>query len=191
MNSGLPFLSPMLRESPAAAEQLQDWQARSNTTWAKNHRPDGTHSTIQERGRTTPQGEWITVPFSPTPFTCNNGGAWTVSFASYIHQRYMLVGKTMYVQVYIESSTIATAAPSQLFMRMPLNEITSVPYLVASARGFGTFAYDDNGTTGTGVILAGANSLRDIAFLKDMRGGVVFTVSAAMSLVGQFWCEIQ
>jgi len=191
MNFGLPFLSPTLRESPAAAEQFQNWQAVGNATWIKNHRPDGTHNTIQERGRKTAQGEWIAVPFAPSLFTCNNGGTWTVSFAAYGYFRYMLIGKTMYCVVYIESSTIATAAPSQLFINLPSNEITGIPYLVAGLPVFGTFAYDDNGTKGTGVVEPGGGSPRTFAFLTNMRASGTFSVSTSMSLVGQFWCEIQ
>jgi len=58
---------------------------------------------VTEKGRLTPMGHWIDVPFNAANFAMSSGGmgTWTVGAGAIISNRYTLVGKTMIWSIYI------------------------------------------------------------------------------------------
>mgnify|MGYP001567602263 CR=1 FL=1 len=182
MKLGLETIAGIRKDSPPTASLIESWQATITGGWSIDHRPDGTHGPIHERGRTTAVGDWVNVPFQTSPFTADGGAAWTMTKAAYQFVRYMLAGTTLTIAWYFEGSTVATATPTQLKMRLPNN------YLPARQL-FGPMLYDDNGTLGTGMVQAVANR-PDLIFTTNMRGSVVWSISTNLSIVGQFACEI-
>ncbi len=183
MKIGLDTIAGIRRDSPPTAELIEAWQSEISNGWSIDHLPDGTHRFVREHRRTTPMGEWITVPFQTSPFTASGGATWTQSFASYKSVKYMLSGKTMWVAFYFEGSAVAAAAPTVLRMRVPGN------YLPVQQM-FGHIHYDDNGTVGVGMVQAVANSPQ-LEFTTNFRAGVAWTISGNLSLAGQFGFEIQ
>ena len=72
---------------------------------------------ITERGRSTPLGEWINVPYSAANFSANTG-TWTVEAADLQAFRYTLIGKTMSVAFRIAATSLSSAA-TWLTIRIP------------------------------------------------------------------------
>ena len=72
---------------------------------------------IMERGRATPLGEWINVPYSAANFTAN-AGTWNVEAGDQKTFSYTLIGKTLIIVVHIEVSTLS-ASPTSLFIKIP------------------------------------------------------------------------
>ena len=191
MKLGLDEIAGIRNETPSTASLIERWQADISSGWQADHLSDGTHRYVRERSRTTPMGEWITVPFAPSMFH-TNAGTWTVGFAAYITVAYMLVGKSITVRFYIESSTITIATPNQVFMDIPGG-------YRAKTMMFGTFLYDDNGTRGVGMVytptqLSGVFALynnRVIAFATDIRATGSWSLSTALTFAGQLTLEIE
>lgn len=61
---------------------------------------------IKERSRTTPLGEWINPAFDAANFVGMGGGTWTVDSGDMIEYCYTLIGKVMFLSVYIATSSI-------------------------------------------------------------------------------------
>jgi hypothetical protein len=59
-----------------------------------------------ERSRTVAMGEWTAVAYAAGNFTAPAGMTWTVDAADQITYSYSLVGKTMFLVVYLDSTTI-------------------------------------------------------------------------------------
>lgn len=192
MKLSLDSIAGIRKDSPPAADLFTEWQSTITQGWQADHLPDGTHRYVRERNRNVPLGEWTSVQFAPTMFSANNASTWTVGTAAFKYVGYTLVGKIMTVRFYIESSTVAVAAPSQLFMLIPDNYRAKITM-------FGTMLYDDNGTLGTGMVytptaFAGAATAlnnRILAFATDLRASVNWTLSIALSLAGSFSFEIE
>lgn len=191
MKVGLENIAGIRKDSPSTASLFESWQATITGGWSIDHRPDGGHGPIHERGRTLPLGEWKVTPFYPGLFVASGGATWTVSNAAFISIGYMISGKTMTMRFYIETSTIATAAPAQLFIVIPDN-------YRAALMTFGTMLYDDNGTIGTGMVytpttLSGgleAYNNRVLGLTTDLRATVNWTISAALTVAGCHTFEI-
>jgi hypothetical protein len=171
------------------AQQFTKLVAQVAPAYHREHNDDDTHSTIHatgeifERERTTAMGDWIVPPYLSTNFTAS-AGTWAVSGTALGAFQFMLSGSTMTVAWYIESSTLATAAAATLFLRIPSNA-------VATRQFFGTCAYDDNGTLGTGVVQVRPTSGGTrIELYKDVRGTATWSVSAALTVVGQVSFEV-
>lgn len=66
-------------------------------------RAGGTKSNgdFYEKGRTTPMGHWINVPYSAANFQANGGGTWTVGAGAVVNNAYTLIGKTLFWQLYV------------------------------------------------------------------------------------------
>lgn len=56
---------------------------------------------LYEKGRTTPVGHWVDIPFSAANFSATGGGTWTVGAAAIVSNRYGLIGKTCLWSIYI------------------------------------------------------------------------------------------
>jgi hypothetical protein len=78
-----------------------------------------------ERGRTTPMGEWITIPYSAGIFTASGSMLWNVPSAP-LTLAYTLVGRTAYVFFNIAGSFTGTAS-TDIFITLPFNPTISCP----------------------------------------------------------------
>jgi hypothetical protein len=76
-------------------------------------------STISERGRTTPMGEWINVTFSAGNFTGNGSMTWTLASGDQVTFKYTLIGKTMIVSVVLQTTTVGGTPNTDLRIAIP------------------------------------------------------------------------
>jgi hypothetical protein len=66
-----------------------------------------------ERSRSTAMGEWTSVAYSAGNFTAPLGMTWTVDSGDQITYAYSIVGKTMFLAVYLDTTSIVcTCAPT-------------------------------------------------------------------------------
>jgi len=132
---------------------------------------------IYERGRSVAMGEWSAVPFNAADFTASVG-TWTVEAADIITFRYTLIGKTMIVSLYIQTTAIS-GAPTELRIKIPAG------YLSGSQSRIPCQMYD--GTWGLGVLYVTGSSF--IGFAKSTL--VAFPSGASdVRVLGQITFEI-
>lgn len=98
----------------------------------KEHKDDGSHGaitadSITERGRTTPQGEWIDVPYNAANFTGNGTMTWTVDAADVSNFRYMLIGKTLFVDGIFNTTSVTAPLNTMLKVKIPGGYIAAKP----------------------------------------------------------------
>lgn len=74
---------------------------------------------VYEKGRTTPMGHWINVPFSALNFVASGGMVWTVTSGNVNANRYALVGKTLFWNLQISVSTLSGSPSSNLNVVLP------------------------------------------------------------------------
>lgn len=125
-------------------------------------------STITERARSTPIGEWIAVTYAGGNFTANGGGSWTVDSGDQLTFKYMLVGKTMTISLVLDATSVTGTVTSL---------IVAVPGGFAAAVKTGTVAiiYDNSSTVpGTGLFQINAAGTTFIVLKGD---GTNFTAS--------------
>jgi hypothetical protein len=95
-----------------------------------------------EKGRATPIGHWIDVPYSAANFGAT-GGTWTVSSLNAVRLAYTLIGKTALIQLWIDGSVVG-GAPSSLNVVMPFTILSaqSAPcyFYVAPDLGWGIYS---------------------------------------------------
>jgi len=91
---------------------------------------------IIERNRTTPMGEWITIPYSAGLFTGSGSMTWTVTAGGVTTLAYMLIGRTAFVFFNI-TGVVGGTASSDLYISLPFNPTISSP---SNARIAGTTA---------------------------------------------------
>lgn len=72
-----------------------------------------------DQSRTTAIGEWTDVAFASGNFTASGSMTWTVQSADQITFEYMLIGHTMFLSVYLDSTTVGGTASNQLFIKIP------------------------------------------------------------------------
>lgn len=72
-----------------------------------------------ERSRSTPMGEWTAVSFSAGNFTASGSMGWTVASGDQITYRYALVGKTMTLAFWLDTTTTTGTAASELRIAIP------------------------------------------------------------------------
>lgn len=83
--------------------------SESNKVYIRNS--DVTDSIAQ------PDEPWIDNTFNAADYT-SSSGTWVVDSGDVLNNRYKIVGKTLYWNVYLVSTTI-TGTPSQLFVALP------------------------------------------------------------------------
>ena len=88
------------------------------------------------------QGDWITVPYTSTDYTADTG-TWTVDSGDLLAYRYLLVGRTLFVQIVISNSTTSGVTVG-LFVLLPVGFTIST---VANT----TAAVTANAVSGSGV----------------------------------------
>lgn len=80
----------------------------------------GAGGELYERNRTTQaMGEWADVPYNQANFTTNSAGTWTVDTADQVTFRYMLIGKTMFINIWLQTTSLGTPAPTELRIKIP------------------------------------------------------------------------
>jgi hypothetical protein len=97
-------------------------------------------STVTERGRTVPMGEWIDIEYDADLFTTNSG-TWTVQAGDVGYQKYMLIGKTMVVsfsyantEIFVVGSQLRIPIPGG-FVASEAGNATGVVFLVGANNG--------------------------------------------------------
>lgn len=108
----------------------------------KEHNTDDTHGAIHctslsERNRTTPLGEWISAPIQADTFT--GSGAMTVSVSAMRTYAYTLMGKTLTVAWMLDTVTVGGTPDIFIKIKIP-GGYTSAKVMLAN-----TYA-SDNGT---------------------------------------------
>jgi len=89
---------------------------------------------VRERSRSVPMGEWQAVPFNAANFIAGTG-AWTVTAGQIQSNRYMLIGKTLFWNLSIGTSTV-TGPTTWVYAVLPGGllsaavSIVPVPYAV-------------------------------------------------------------
>jgi hypothetical protein len=101
----------------------------------------GADAGLYERSRSTKLGEWQNVAFSAGNFTANGAMTWTVTSGEQITYSYTLVGNTMFLNVYLDSTTVGGTPNSLLFVAIPGG------FIAARKAQAGSIAFDN----GTGV----------------------------------------
>ena len=156
------------------------------------HNADDTHGTITatgsitERGRTDPIGNWIDQVFSAGDFTAlPTTAVLTVRATGDVNAFcYTLIGRTMLITFALETVQISGAAATTLRLAIPAHaQLERLMY--------GTFAYNDNGTQGVGIIQADPDSGNYLRLQKNLTGSSTFAVSSALSIVGQIAVEVK
>ena len=186
MNLGQSFLSQI--QDGYVQRTIKQLIANIGAGYHKQHNANDTHGTITatgsiaERNRTVPQGVWTTLPFGASYYTASTS-TWTVSAGQQTTLKYMLIGTTLWVTFYINTSTVG-GTPASLFITFPLNASSS-------AAAYGTCSYNDNGTLGTGVILCatGTTSPR-LTLRKVLDGSVTWSNSIALTIAGTMAFDI-
>lgn len=152
------------------------------------HNANDTHGTItatgsiSERNRGVAMGAWTAIPFAATIYTAT-GTTWTVTNAQQVTLKYTLIGTTLLVAFYISVSTVG-GATANLFITLPLNATSTVS-------SYGTCTYNDNGTYGTGTILAvTGQAFPQLKLMKNIGGSVNWSNSAALTVAGQIAFEV-
>jgi hypothetical protein len=72
---------------------------------------------VYEKQRTTPMGHWKTYPYSAGNFSANTG-TWTVDAGDVINITYALIGKTLFVDFNLISTSV-NGSPTQLRIVIP------------------------------------------------------------------------
>lgn len=156
--------------------------------YSKQHNADDTHGTItatgsiSERKRSAAMGAWSAIAFAAANFTAS-GTNWAVTANQQVTLKYMLIGTTLFVTFYLNGTSVG-AGTSSLVLTLPLNA-------TAAVTAYGTCSYNDNGTKGTGVILAstGTTSPR-LTLTKDIAASSNWTNVATITVAGQIAFEV-
>jgi hypothetical protein len=78
-----------------------------------------TGGTIKERGRSVAIGVWTTRTFADTNFTANGSMTWTVASGDVGNEQYMRIGKTLFYNLSVNTSTVGGVANNQLIVSLP------------------------------------------------------------------------
>ncbi len=133
-------------------DALRKIVAGVTTGYHTEHTSDDGHATItatgsiSERNRATPMGEWIPVLYSALNFTAGGTMTWTVENGDQSSFRYTLVGKTLFFQIAIITSSVGGVADVNLVATIPGSFSA-----LGAGNQFGTHHYYDNGTPGVGL----------------------------------------
>jgi Collagen triple helix repeat (20 copies) len=106
---------------------------------------------ISEKGRATPMGHWINVPYNPANFAGGGGMVWTVEAGDVNYNRYTVIGKTLIWSFYLQATSLSGPPYSQLLMAVPGG------FTVSGGSGTTGQLYD--GAFGRGLILTSGTSI--------------------------------
>ena len=83
-------------------------------------------SSIADYSRTVGMGDWTDVANSSANFATDTGSAWTVTSGSQVTYAYMMVGHTMTIQFWLDSTNVTSVsgsgAPAQLWLTIPASK---------------------------------------------------------------------
>jgi hypothetical protein len=161
-----------------AATEWDQLIASMRGSWLVEHTEDDGHSNITvysvtERGRAVAMGVWQTQAFDAGNFTAIATMTWTVVVGNQITFRYMTVGKTLFVNAYIDATTVGGVLNTELRLTIP-GGFTAAQKVQTSCPLF------DNGVGATGYarVLVGSRTI-DIGRMD----GANWTASAANTFV--------
>ncbi|HXG70388.1 MAG TPA: hypothetical protein VNJ04_07225 [Gemmatimonadaceae bacterium] len=144
-----------------------------------------TSSTITERGRSLPLGEWSAVAFAAGNFTASGVGSWTVGSLDQTRYAYSLVGKTMTVVFTINEASVS-GAPSTLNLAIPGGFTSDGAALGMCARVV------DNGGAATTGLCEVANGGTTIRFYTSATAAGTWATSTDNTYVqGSFTFAVQ
>lgn len=135
---------------------------------------------FRERGRSTPLGEWIDIPFNAADFVAT-AGTWTVGSA--LLHAYTLIGQTCLYAFNVQGTSL-TGAGSELQITLPVSaankEFTGVTFIGGdNGPALGFCATRDAGSGGTnkiglfrGSVAAWVNSVNN----TGVRGVIAFAL---------------
>jgi hypothetical protein len=137
---------------------------------------------LWERNRTVGMGDWTDVPYSAANFT-SNGSAWTVDAGDQVTLAYMLIGKTMFVNIWLNPTTVgASGPPSELRIKIPGNYLSAVNQRTAALH-----FYDAGWFAGVFNMVAGGNYIG----CQKVSAGLWSGGAANIAIIGQAIIEIQ
>lgn len=128
---------------------------------------------VYEKGRATPLGHWIDVPYSAGNFTAQSG-SWSVTSGSQSRFSYTLIGRTVLVQVYLTATTVS-GAPTWIGLTLPFP---------VAAFGAAMFGYGMGSTPGAGVWLQQSAGSSVLTLYRDIFGTA--WAAGTLHLIGTF-----
>lgn len=122
-------------------------------------------------------GTWTTPTFDAGDFTASGAMTWTVAEADAVNYQYMIIGKTMYVNFYVQLTTVGGTPSTELRIAIPASKTCTKTSL------FSTLANDAGGgnTAAATVVQSGETW---ITCYKDLVG--TGNWSAATNTTGVF-----
>jgi hypothetical protein len=88
-------------------------------------------------------GDWVDIPFNAANFTADTG-SWTVAAGNVVTHAYMVIGKTLWLTVWVSPSNVA-GSPTVLRIALPPGMVvaryTASPIIIADAAAGATLAY--------------------------------------------------
>lgn len=141
-----------LAGSPGLAylDVAQTWSAnqRINAGLGVNVAPGATGTLSLSDGifgyaRSVKQGEWTSVPYSAGNFTGNAAMTWTVDSGDQTTYAYMLIGHTMFLDAYLDTTSVGGTPDNTLQLAIP-GGCTATKTMQGLALGF-----DNNVSTST------------------------------------------
>jgi hypothetical protein len=145
--------------------------------------PVTTTSTITERARTTPMGEWTSVAFAGGNFTASGSMTWTVDSGDQVTYAYKLVGKSLTVAVWLATTTVGGTLSTQLNVAIPGG------FVSAKAMSGATGAVLDNGAGVPGVVSVAAGGTVLVVQRADLANFTAATNNTQVRFTFEF--EIQ
>jgi hypothetical protein len=142
MRIGLSFL-PQLQALPGGGwvtQTINDLVASILGGYHVEHNHDDTHSIIHatgavyERARSVAMGAWIPIPYAASDFTASGTMTWTVAQADVFGLTYTLIGTTMILNVYVNTSTLGGGASTDLRFKIPGGHVAATNFLAAATR---------------------------------------------------------
>jgi len=94
---------------------------------------------ISEKGRTTPLGHWIDVPFNAANFSGYGGMTWTVSAGQVPVNRYTRIGKTTIWSLRVDGAAVGGTLTNILYLAAPVS-LNAVMYNLCQIYSGGTTA---------------------------------------------------
>lgn len=100
-------------------------------------------------------GTWITPAFAAGDYTASGSQTWTLQSGDVTTMQYMLCGKTMFVNFFLVTTTVAGTPAPYLFIKIPGGKVSATPT-------YGNLWINQNGAFSIGVSIvnnpvAGAN----------------------------------
>ena len=130
---------------------------------------------LYEKGRTTPMGHWIDVPFNAANFTAT-AGTWTVTAGNVLMNAYTLIGKTLYWVILIAASSVSATTPDL--------RITLPAGLSISRYSETSFAASDNGAIVANVTGQLAPGVSYLALHRDLAASILWSAGSGTQIRG-------